>query len=498
VKRGFACAAVAAVLSFFAFAAPAADGAGGGLSHLGYQLDVSRCKVPTMKTLRHMVDLLAKLGYNQFQLYTEHTFAYAGHEAAWAESSPMTPAEIRQLDAWCAEKGIELVPNQNSFGHMERWLRHPEYVALAEAPLADVPGLWGGRSTAPTALCPTAPASVKFLAGLYDQLFPCFRSKYVNVGCDEVGDVTDAPNSRSAAEVRRRGGSQYVYLDFLKKIHGLVSERGHTMMFWGDIILHKPELISELPQDVIALNWGYEADHPFAKETAAFKKAGRRFYVCPGTSAWGSLTGRVRNMTGNVDNAVENGLKNGAEGLLLADWGDGGHPNPWLVSVPALVYTAARAKGEKLTEEQLAGRIDAVLGGRFGRSLVRYGNLYLLTDRPMGNQTILSRILWKGAAYGKLPEKDETPGKGVLPMPKAQAVLAEWRAARADRDLKGAPEWVAEDFAMLDLLMEALEMRIRGEHDLVMTRIGPRYRALWLKQNRRGGLEESLRASFSR
>ena len=41
----------------------------------GYQLDVSRCKVPTMPTLFRMVDLLASLGYNQFQLYTEHTFA---------------------------------------------------------------------------------------------------------------------------------------------------------------------------------------------------------------------------------------------------------------------------------------------------------------------------------------------------------------------------------------------------------------------------------------
>ena len=58
---------------------------------LGYQLDVSRCKVPTMEALYRIVDIVAKLDYNHFELYTEHTFAYKGHEAVWCEASPMTP-----------------------------------------------------------------------------------------------------------------------------------------------------------------------------------------------------------------------------------------------------------------------------------------------------------------------------------------------------------------------------------------------------------------------
>ena len=465
--------------------------------NIGYQLDVSRCKVPQMKTLYQMVDVLASLGYNQFQLYTEHTFAYKGCEAAWAEASPMLPDEIRALDAYCAKKGIALVPNQNSFGHMEHWLKHPEFNVLAEAPSAGMPGLWGDISDRPTALCPTDPRSVAFLSNLYDQLFPCFRSKYVNVGCDEVADIAPG-KSRSSAEVERRGGVHRVYLDFLLKIHELVKARDHRMMFWGDIILHHPELIPELPEDVIALDWGYEADHPFEKQTSQFEKAGRSFYVCPGTSAWGALTGRVRNMMGNVDNAVTAGAKHGAEGLLLADWGDQGHPNPWLASVPALVYTAARVRGEKLTEDELAARIDKALGCTVGKALVRYGNLYLKGRRPMSNQTIIFRILWRGKAYGPLQEKEPADGKGVLSKECAEAILAEWRAAQKDFDPTNAPEWVKEDMAMMDLLMEAFELRIKGEHHLLMAKVGPRYRALWLKQNRRGGLESSLLQLFSK
>ena len=100
----------------------------------GYMLDVSRDKVPTMSTLRQIVDLLKVCNYNQFQLYTEHTFRYAKHEPAWRNASPLTPAEVRELDAYCRMNDIELVPNQNSFGHLERWLKLPEYNALAAMP----------------------------------------------------------------------------------------------------------------------------------------------------------------------------------------------------------------------------------------------------------------------------------------------------------------------------------------------------------------------------
>ena len=49
--------------------------------HRAYMLDISRDKVPTMSTLRLLVELLARFGYNQLQLYIEHTFAYSAHEA---------------------------------------------------------------------------------------------------------------------------------------------------------------------------------------------------------------------------------------------------------------------------------------------------------------------------------------------------------------------------------------------------------------------------------
>ena len=60
------------------------------LRRRGFMLDISRCKVPTMEELFRLVDLLALLGYNELQLYIEHTFKFKDHDTVWKEcNSPI-------------------------------------------------------------------------------------------------------------------------------------------------------------------------------------------------------------------------------------------------------------------------------------------------------------------------------------------------------------------------------------------------------------------------
>src|SRR5260370_11247177 len=67
----------------------------------GVMLDVSRDKVPTMQTLRDLIDRLASWKVNQVQLYSEHTFAYQDPSDVHAAASPYTAEEIRELHAFC-------------------------------------------------------------------------------------------------------------------------------------------------------------------------------------------------------------------------------------------------------------------------------------------------------------------------------------------------------------------------------------------------------------
>jgi hypothetical protein len=301
----------------------------------GVMLDISRDKVPTLATLKMLVDRLAHWKVNQLQLYMEHTFAYAGHEVVWSHASPLTPDEVRSFDAYCAARHVELVPNQNSLGHMHRWLVHEPYRKLAECP-DGFEHPWSSKGE-PYGLCATDPASFGFLEGLYDQLLPNFRSGLFNVGLDEPLDL-GCGRSKAACEAR---GASRVYVDFLKAVHARVQSRGHTMAFWADTIATSPELIEEVPKNAIALEWGYEANHPFAERLAALRGAGLACYVCPGTSSWNSFAGRTHNAVENIAKAAREGKAAGATGLLITDWGDHGHLQPLSVSYLGWVLGAA-------------------------------------------------------------------------------------------------------------------------------------------------------------
>jgi len=242
------------------------------------------------------------------------------------------------LDARCRELGIDLVPNQNSFGHLRYFLEHPRVRQLAEVaePYEDASKTFVRR---PSTLAPNHPGTISFLRGLYDELLPNFSSTFFNVGCDETWDLGRGQSKKVCATK----GKGPVYLDFLKRVQKEVSRRGKQTMFWGDIILKYPKLIGKLPKDIVALNWGYEANHPFAKETALFKKSGIPFYVCPGTSTWMTMVGKLHNALKNLQRAAAAGRKNGALGYLNTDWGDGGHPQPLAVSWLPLAAGAALA-----------------------------------------------------------------------------------------------------------------------------------------------------------
>ena len=96
-------------------------------------LDVSRGRVPKLEALLDLVEHLADFKINELQLYTEHTFAYQNYESIWRGWGALTGKEMRQLNARCRELGIDLVPNQNSFGHLRYFLEHPRLKKLAES-----------------------------------------------------------------------------------------------------------------------------------------------------------------------------------------------------------------------------------------------------------------------------------------------------------------------------------------------------------------------------
>lgn len=475
-------------------------------SKRGFMLDISRDKVPTMETLYKLIDLLASWKINELQLYTEHTFAYKKHKTVWEHASPVTPEEIQLLDKYCAERFIDLVPNQNSFGHMENWLKHEEYTHLADCP-DDCKTRWGMSKR--HGLDPTNPQSLQLMTELYTELLPNFSSRYFNIGCDETFEMC-CGRSREACE---QSGPGEVYLRYLRQLNAEVNKLGKQCQFWGDIVLMHPELIPEIPVNMCALVWGYGPAHPFDKQLPAFKNAGLGFYVCPGTSAWCSLIGKNQAAFENLKNAAVQGRLHGAKGYLNTNWGDYGHWQPLSVEYPAIMTGAGYAwhydsSALDRLEFQLNHYVFDDESGNTAKAVLKLGNAYLKTGIPNGNANAFHLLLARydtplqnhhqckeldtaglAAAEREIMAaleilKNAHPGCNDARIVKAETEQAARLALHSIH--LGMARLNSPDFATKNISPHEKKMLIAELEPLIA-----RHKKLWVVRNRPGGLSDS-------
>lgn len=491
----------------------------------GVMLDVSRDRVPTMRSLLTLLGPLAALKINHLQLYTEHTFAYAGHEEAWRGWSPLTPDEVRELDHCCRSYGIELSANQNCFGHLAKWLNHPKYQHLAETT-----GDWVFQNdtesfprSGPFSLCPTDPRSIDFIKDLLGQLLPCFNSPLVNIGCDETFDVGWG-RSKEALKTRGRAA---VYFDFVRQIADVVRSHGKRPMFWADIALTHPESIHLIPKDMIGLAWGYEPDAKFGEWCSRLRDAGREAWVCPGTSSWRSITGRTTERRANIRRAAREGAANGATGFLITDWGDSGHHQQWPIAFHAIAEAADAAwNADNLDDYDPRAASLPIFGGslKLAPWLDKLGDAdYSMRLRggrvnPGQSPTHLrnSSVLFCDMHMPDHPAKndDEKLRQGLSSLPaelweQTAATLHQLAASSfetspersdgsATPDARFAPELshtldVARFAAARGLQRRTGKYSFKNRKDLA-DRLRPilaKHRELWLLRSREGGLEDS-------
>jgi hypothetical protein len=464
-------------------------------------LDISRDRVPSRETLAALVGWLDRLRINHLELYTEHTFAYADHEAVWRDASPLTVDDVAWLDAECAAVGIELVANQNCFGHFERWLALDEYRDRALDPSSPMP-----RSLAPTE------DNARFALDLVAELTDAHTSRSVNIGCDEVFELHGRADEFIAHLARLLDGTRAL---------------GRHPRFWADMIHGDPAAARDIVGDATALLWHYEAPMPesvadlmgdldlpppfdalvedwvssrawagFGPRAEGFAGAGIDWWVCPGTSGWNSLVGRFSNARANALDAVTCGADFGASGMLITEWGDNGHLQPPTVMLPALTYAASVAWGRAANEDlDVAAALDAHVlpssGG--GAALIAVGDVFGQTSVIQPNGSALHDAV-VGGAMGAFGEPTAEALAGVV------ATLdgaAEGFAGAGFDDPRAGPE-----------LRQAVALARHGAHRLARTHGLPTpddatlradfdhvvaaQVATWDARSRPGGREDSL------
>lgn len=382
------------------------------LSVRGVMLDISRGKVPTLDTLKAIADKLAIFKINHLQLYIEGiSFAYPSYADLYKGETPLTPEEMREFSIYCRERFIDLVPCQNSLGHMARWLSEKDFRGLAEC---EDGFSVKGYNFPPTTLDVTDENALNFVKLLFDELLPCFDSNLCNACLDEPFELCMGKNSGQTEEKYK------LYADYANRLNKYLKERGKQMMMWGDVAAKDESVPDCLDSDIIILDWGYEQEHPFEKRAKKLAQSGHSFCLCPGTNSWLSFTGMTDNMLSCIKNAADAAYKYGAKGLIVTDWGDMGHLQYLPVSYAGILYSAAFAWNKKGTsEKELARALDtfvfkdsAEVMGEFCLDAGRYVNF---EEFRLPCRTLASSVLSSGLVSAEEYEKSlEFTAKSIV------------------------------------------------------------------------------------
>ena len=430
----------------------------------GVYHDCSRGKVPTLETLKQLVERLAHWKINELQLYIENVFAFSRHPEIGRGYNPLTANEIVLLQEHCRKHHVRLVGSLASFGHMEKILSLPAYQHLGEMP--GFRGYPGG-----SCLCPTDPGSIKLIGELYEEFVPLFSDPNFNVCCDETWELGKGRSQRKATRV----GAGRVYLYFFLRIHRLCQKYGKRMNAWADIVLKYPELLDQLPKDITLLNWEYEHNGPNISRTREIADSGIDMMVCPGTSSWLTHGSRLPNSMKNIKFFAAQGRKYQAEGLLITDWGDQGHRNFLGVSLHAFAHGAAHAwHGSGVDEQRFTRNFCRSMFGQRNTKLAKVitmlGNTYLTCGATAANRSVLFDALYEPVQVKTettCSAIDRTTDKGLRKIVHSLSSNSLWPLIRTN-----LPEF--ERIALK-------EMKLAADMDLLAAK-----RALTIKQIRKG------------
>lgn len=273
----------------------------------GMQDDLSRGPLPTLEFQKKQIRIFAAYKLNVYSPYYEQSFEYASQPLMAPPGGAMTQDEARELVAYARKYHVEVVPEQEAFGHLHHMLKYDIYGQLAETPHGHV-------------LAPGQPASLEVIKQWFAELDSVFPSRFVHIGADETFEL-GLGQTRDRVQRDSLGA---VYIDFLKDIEAAIRKPGKQYLFWGDIAQGSPQLVKSLPKDMIAVAWNYGSFGNFDRSIRPFTDAGIETWVAPGVNNWNRVYPNNDVALRNIQAFVRDGQRLGAVGMLNTNWDDDG------------------------------------------------------------------------------------------------------------------------------------------------------------------------------
>lgn len=207
----------------------------------GFHLDL-RIQVMRPAALRRLAEEVAAAGLNTLIVEWEAAFPYR-RNATLSHGLAYSPLEVGAFVRYCRSLGLEVIPLQQSLGHLEYVLRHPRYMVARE----DTRDL--------CQLCPRKPTEARrLLRGLLEDVRELHDGPFIHLGGDEAYLLGHCPACRAYAHTH---GLSQLYAAHMRNVIAEARALGWRPVIWADMLLKHPECAGLIPTDTVLVDWNY-------------------------------------------------------------------------------------------------------------------------------------------------------------------------------------------------------------------------------------------------
>ena len=316
----------------------------------GVMADVSRNAVLSVDGVKLMLRKMALIGLNAYMLYTEDTYEIEGRPYFGYMRGRYTKAELKELDAYAATLGIELIPCIQTLGHLNTHMR------------------WraaGAYKDTATVMLVGAEETYQLIEEMLKTCKECFTSRRIHLGLDETMDLG------RGAYLKKNGFREghEIYLEHLNRVCEMALSHGLKPMMWSDMffrfagknikgyydyhpdVVMTDEIAALVPKGVQQVFWDYyrPSEEFYAVNIEKHKKHFSENVMFAGAVwLWDGFCPQFRRSLRSTYPALEACRKGGVREVLTTVWLSGGCQGQMMLSLAGLAwYASYDYKGER-------------------------------------------------------------------------------------------------------------------------------------------------------
>lgn len=328
------------------------------MKNLGVMLDCSRGAVYTESALKKFVDTLGRMGYNSLQLYTEDTLRVDGEPYFGYLRGAYSTDELRRVDAYAKERGIELIPAVQTLAHLKGVTRWREYSDVTDT--GNIL-LMGDERT------------YELIDNIFAACRKAYSTKRINIGMDEAYLV----GRGKYADIHGNSDRMTAMLNHLERVCTLAEKHGFKPMMWSDMFFRIAKLdyysdkrrelakdaVARVPKSVDLIYWDYYSSDYAAYDATikTHKQFNNDIVFAGGAWCWSGITPHNKYSIRNTQSAIKACNANGVDDVIITVWKDDGAESSLFSVLPALFFAAEYYKGS-FDETDIKAKFEKLVG----------------------------------------------------------------------------------------------------------------------------------------